>query len=76
MKNYVYRVVSEDLRFLGHMGAGTETNWEMLASDLKTAKQLAEKDFGEKITWKKSSNHYSSGDLRHVMYTIWKEKVY
>ena len=73
---FVYKVVSEDLRFLGHMGAGTETNWELLAKDLKTAKKLAEDDLGEKIKWTKSNNQHTSGDLGHVMYTIWKEQVH
>ena len=76
MKNYVYKVLSEDLRTLGHMGSSPGFNWEKLAKDLKTAKKLAEDDYGEKIKWSKEDNYYSSGDLRFVMYTVWKEKVH
>lgn len=76
MKNYVYKVRSEDLRFIGHMGSQSTTNWEVLARDLRTAKKIAADDFDGKITWTKEAGYYSSGDLRFVMYTIYKEKVY
>ena len=76
MKNYVYKVLSEDLTQLGAMWARPGFNWEVLAKDLATAKKLAEDDYEDKIKWSKQNNHYSSGDLRYVMYTISKEKVY
>jgi len=76
MKNYVYKVLSEDLTQLGAMWARPGFNWEELAKDLRTAKGLAEDDYGEKIKWEKQNGHYTSGDLRYVMYTITKVKVY
>lgn len=76
MKNYVYKVLSEDLRQLGAMGSRPGFNWEELAKDLKTAKGLAEDDYEGKIKWSKENDYYCSGDLRFVMYTISKQKVY
>ena len=58
------------------MWSTTEINWRRLAKDLRTAKKLAEEDFGEKIKWEKCDGYYTSGDLRYVMYTIRKEKVH
>lgn len=76
MKGYVYKVRSDDLAQLGAMGSSPGVNWTRLAKDLKTAKKLAEDDYLNKIKWSKQGNYWTSGDLRYVMYTIHKEKVY
>ena len=76
MKGYVYKVRSDDLTQLGAMGSSPGINWTRLAKDLKTAKKLAEDDYLNKIKWSKQSDYWTSGDLRYVMYTIHKEKVY
>ena len=77
MKNYVYKVLSEDLTKLGAMGSRVEINWVRLAKDLRTAKKLAEDDYGKKLVWtKEDDGYYTSSDLGYVMYTLTKEKVH
>jgi hypothetical protein len=73
----MFELRSENLTGLGGM-MGTErtwTNFRKFYSSTELAKDAAEKDLGEKINWKKTTNGFNSGDLGHVMYHIKKVKV-
>ena len=67
----VYKLLTEDLTYLGIMSAHPETISDHLYTTRKKAVAAAEEDYGQKIAWLKDG----SGDLRHVMYSITEIKV-
>lgn len=68
----IYEVRSENLTGLGGP-MGTERtwdNWRKFFDDIDLAKKFSEKDYKNKIKWKKYRGGLASEDLGHVMYYI------
>jgi hypothetical protein len=78
---YVYKLVNEDLTHLGGaMGTEyTRTRWARLFESVEGAKKAAEMHYAtmesDAIKWQWAGSYWHSGDLRHTMYTITREKV-
>lgn len=69
----LYELVSENLTGLGGPmdSEHTWTNWRKYCKDIKQAKELAQKDYGdEKIEWIRTKTGLRSPDLGYVMYHI------
>lgn len=71
----IYELVIEDMTTLGAMGSSPTVKSCMPYSTLEKAQDVAVRDYGDKITWTKQRTHWSSGDLRYVMYTIYETEV-
>ncbi len=67
----VYELTIEDMTTLGHMGSRPTTIFCNLYSSLGVAQAHAKIHYQKDIKWtKRPSGTWSSGDLRHVMYSI------
>lgn len=78
----IYQLTSENLTSLGGPQGQeyTTVNWTRCFTSVEKAKYHAEQDYrrqgGEAITWRRTGNCQSSGDLRWVMYLIRPIRVY
>ncbi len=67
----VYELLIEDLTTLGHMGSSSTVKERRMFIEPNQCKIYAEINYGKDIKWTKlSSGSWTSGDLRHVMYSI------
>ena len=71
----IYELVIEDMTTLGAMGSSPTVKSSVPYSTLEKAQDIAAKDYGDKITWSRQRNYWSSGDLSYVMYTIYETEV-
>lgn len=72
---HVYELVIEDMTTLGPMGSRPTVKSAVPYSTLEKAQDVAVRNYGDKITWSKQRTHWSSGDLRYVMYSIYEIEV-